>query len=74
MSKSNSTSLQRNIRAFKSFYFINIPNPDDEESETDDHIEERNWSTDTEQYTLSEEENNEDPSFNYYIGKDQKTK
>ncbi|UYV73811.1 K02A2.6-like [Cordylochernes scorpioides] len=52
----------------------NIPNPDDEESETDDHIEERNWSTDTEQYTLSEEENNEDPSFNYYIGKDQKTK
>ncbi|UYV68511.1 hypothetical protein LAZ67_6000002 [Cordylochernes scorpioides] len=35
---------------------------------------ERNWSTDTEQYTLSEEENNEDPSFNYYIGKDQKTK
>ncbi|UYV83449.1 hypothetical protein LAZ67_23001049 [Cordylochernes scorpioides] len=27
----------------------NIPNPDDEESETDDHIEERNWSTDTEQ-------------------------
>ncbi|UYV82718.1 hypothetical protein LAZ67_22000664, partial [Cordylochernes scorpioides] len=52
----------------------NIPNPDDEESETDDHIEERNWSTNTEQYTLSEEENNEDPSFNYYIGKDQKTK
>ncbi|UYV84572.1 hypothetical protein LAZ67_X002662 [Cordylochernes scorpioides] len=52
----------------------NIPNPDDEESETDDHIEEMNWSTDTEQYTLSEEENNEDPSFNYYIGKDQKTK
>ncbi|UYV65113.1 hypothetical protein LAZ67_3003153 [Cordylochernes scorpioides] len=52
----------------------NIPNPDDEESETDDHIEERNWSTDTEQYILSEEENNEDPSFNYYIGKDQKTK
>ncbi|UYV84008.1 hypothetical protein LAZ67_X000871 [Cordylochernes scorpioides] len=30
--------------------------------------------TDTEQYTLSEEENNEDPNFNYYIGKDQKTK
>ncbi|UYV63526.1 hypothetical protein LAZ67_2004514 [Cordylochernes scorpioides] len=54
--------------------YNNIPNPDDEESETDDHIEERNWSTDTEQYTLSEEENNEDPSFNYYIGKDQKTK
>ncbi|UYV62780.1 hypothetical protein LAZ67_2001912, partial [Cordylochernes scorpioides] len=52
----------------------NIPNRDDEESETDDHIDERNWSTDTEQYTLSEEENNEDPSFNYYIGKDQKTK
>ncbi|UYV64774.1 hypothetical protein LAZ67_3001941 [Cordylochernes scorpioides] len=37
-------------------------------------LEERNWSTDTEKYTLSEEENNEDPSFNYYIGKDQKTK
>ncbi|UYV61627.1 hypothetical protein LAZ67_1005604, partial [Cordylochernes scorpioides] len=55
-------------------YDNNIPNPDDEESETDDHIEERNWSTDTEKYTLSEEENNEDPSFNYYIGKDQKTK
>ncbi|UYV80886.1 hypothetical protein LAZ67_19002099 [Cordylochernes scorpioides] len=36
--------------------------------------QERNWSTDTEQYTLSEEENNKDPSFNYYIGKDQKTK
>ncbi|UYV79467.1 hypothetical protein LAZ67_17002717 [Cordylochernes scorpioides] len=52
----------------------NTPNLVDEESETGDNIEERNWSTDTEQYTLSEEENNEDPSFNYHIGKDQKTK